>query len=187
MKRDGILIAAATLAALYTSTAPVTAQQAASAYSLSDVLVLLQGGHSTPRILNRVREDCIAFRVDAAAGELRNAGADQALLDGLQTICYRAPASRPAAAPAPRDSGYVSIEGPMPPGWTRIVNQSPPSANRQISMTPGRRNTVMITAPGWCPDVIEVTLQAGERRNWTPALRARPWVGDCDGEGERTS
>jgi hypothetical protein len=187
MRNRGFIIAAAAIVLLQASGSPAAAQQGGSPYTLEDVLVLLQGGHSTPRILNRIREDCITFRVDAAAAELRNAGADQALLDGLRGICFRGAAARQPAPTAAVDSGYVSIVGALPPGWNRIVNQIAPNANRQISMTPGRRNTVMITAPGWCAEVMEVTLRPGERREWTPVLRARPWVGECDSDTEDAS
>jgi hypothetical protein len=165
--------------------AAAQAQQTNPAYTLDDVVVLLQGGHSTARILARVTPDCIAFRVDAAAAALRDAGADTALIEALRQVCYRAPAARPQQQQQQqsRDMGIFRIEGALPPGWVRIVNEIPPSTNREISMTPGRRNTVIVTAPGWCPRTVEITLQAGEQRAWTPVLRARPWVGECTHDG----
>jgi hypothetical protein len=157
------------------------AQRTNPAYTLGDVVVLLQGGHSTTRIIARVSPDCIAFRVDAAAADLRRAGADDALIEALRGVCYQAPAR--AVSQPQVQMGVVRIEGELPPGWMRIVNEIPPSANREITMTPGRRNTVVVTAPGWCSDTIEITVQAGEQRSWTPALRARPWVGECHPDG----
>jgi hypothetical protein len=175
------ILIAALLAALTAPGAGAAQQTTARPYVLEDIVVLLQGGHSTERILARVQSDCISFRVDAAAATLTRAGADQALISGLRGVCYRAPARAPA--PAARDSGVVRIEGELPPGWWRSVNELPPSTNRQISMTPGRRNMVLVGAPGWCSDVIEIAVRAGEQRSWTPALRPRPWVGGCDAEG----
>jgi hypothetical protein len=185
MRKRCFIVAASTFIVLHTAASPVPAQQrTAPAYSLEDVLVLLQGGHSAQRILNRVRQDCISFRVDASVGELRAAGADQALLDGLRSICFRGAPARPQRQTTAVDSGYIHIVGPLPSGWKRIVNQIPPNENRRISMTPGWRNTVIITAPGWCPEVVEFTVLEGEHRNWTPVLRARPWVGGCDAGAE---
>jgi hypothetical protein len=175
-----ILVTAA-VAALAVPSLGAAQQVGVRPYALEDVVVLLQGGHSAERIIARVRDDCIAFRVDAAAAALRRAGADDALIAGLRDVCYRAPAT-----PAPqvvRDSGFVRIEGDLPPGWWRVVNDLPPATNRQISMTPGRRNMVLVAAPGWCPDLIDVAVEAGEHRSWTPMLRPRPWVGSCDAEG----
>jgi hypothetical protein len=183
--RRALVVLAVALLLLLPRASAAQAQQTSPAYTLDDVVVLLQGGHSTARILARVTPDCIASRVDAAAAALRDAGADTALIDALRQVCYRAPAARapaPAAAQS-RDMGIFRIEGALPPGWVRIVNEIPPSTNREISMTPGRRNTVIVTAPGWCPHTIEITLQAGEQRAWTPILRARPWVGECTHDG----
>jgi hypothetical protein len=172
------IIIATALTALVLPALGAAQEPAARPYVLEDIVVLIQGGHSTERILARVRNDCIAFRVDGAANALREAGADDALLSGLREVCFRARATTPT--PARRDSGYVRIEGDLPPGWWRVVNELPQSTNREISMTPGRRNMVLVSAPGWCPVVLEVAVEAGERRSWTPALRPRPWVGSCD-------
>lgn len=162
-----------------------TAAQANAPYTLEDVLVLVQGGHSAARIVGRISGDCIDFRVDAAAAQLRGAGADDALLTALRGVCYRAPrAATPVATGATPQRGFVRIEGELPPGWTRQVNELPPNTNREIDMTPGRRNFVTVTAPGWCPATLEVTVQAREQRGWKPVLRPRPWVGECPEEGE---
>jgi hypothetical protein len=180
-RRAFVVLAIAFLAMPLASAAQ--AQQTTPAYTLDDVVVLLQGGHSTARILARVTPDCIAFRVDAATATLREAGADNALIEALRQVCYRAPATRAAAQQQSREMGIFRIDGALPPGWVRIVNEIPPSTNREISMTAGRRNTVIVTAPGWCPHTIEITLRAGEQRAWTPVLRARPWVGECTHDG----
>lgn len=162
------------------------AQQTNSPYTLQEVLVLVQGGHSAARITSRISNDCIDFRVDAAAAELRRAGADDAMLAALRQVCYRAPraaAPAPGGAAASQQRGVVRIEGELPPGWMRKVNELAPNTNREIDMTPGRRNFVTVTAPGWCPATLEVSVQAREQRSWKPVLRPRPWVGECP-EGE---
>jgi hypothetical protein len=142
---------------------------------VSDVVDLLSARQPTAGILRLARETCIGFNVDAAAAELRRAGADNALIQGLRGVCNRwVPPAR-----APVDSGYVHIEGWLPPGWTRAVNQVPPTDQRRISMTPARANTVVVTAPGFCPETVVITVQAREERTWTPMLRARSWVGEC--------
>jgi hypothetical protein len=150
-------------------------------FTLQQIISLLQGRWTGVEILAMVREDCISFSVTGAAEEaLRRAGAGQALLTGLRAACNstnreRQPAPRAAAQP----QGVINITGELPPEWSRIVNQLPPSNNRTITLTPGRAATIIVTAPGWCPDRIDVTLRSGETRPWTPNLRGRPWVGAC--------
>lgn len=148
-------------------------------YALQDVVLLVGGGHSAARILSRVEPDCISFRVnDTAVAELQKAGADSTLAAGLREICYRAVATQTAAQPR-QPQGVLEIVGQLPPGWTRIVNELPPNTNRTITLTAGRPAVITVTAPGWCPDRRELTLQGGEQQNWTPVLRGKPWVGSC--------
>lgn len=154
-------------------------QQANPPYTLQDILLLVGGGHSAPRILSLVEPDCISFRIsDATVAELQKAGADTTLAGGLRQICYRAAATQ--TAPQPRQpQGVIEIVGELPPGWTRIVNELPPNTNRTITLTAGRPAVIVVTAPGWCADRIELTMQGGEERDWQPVLRGRPWVGSC--------
>lgn len=148
-------------------------------YTLQDVVLLVGGGHSAARILSRVESDCISFRVnDAAVAELRKAGADSALAAGLREICYKSAVTQTAAQPR-QPQGVLEIIGELPPGWVRIVNELPANTNRTITLTAGRPAVIIVTAPGWCPDRKELTMQGGEQQNWTPVLRARPWVGSC--------
>jgi hypothetical protein len=158
--------------------APLQAQEP-EPYTLQMVVSLLEGGWAGSRILTLLKTECVSFRVNAATEvELRGAGADAPLLNGLRNVCYRGP-----APPAPRQTqqprGFVYIEGEMPPGWQRVVNELPPNTNRTIDLTPGRPAIIVVTAPGWCTDRLEITLHAAEERRWTPVLRARPWIGDC--------
>ena len=148
-------------------------------YTLQDVVLLVGGGHSAARILSRVETDCISFRVnDAAVAELEKAGADSALTTGLRDVCYRAIATQTAAQPR-QPQGVLEIIGELPPGWVRIVNELPPNTNRTITLTAGRPAVIIVTAPGWCPDRKELTMEGGEQQSWTPVLRGRPWVGSC--------
>jgi hypothetical protein len=153
--------------------APAAAQNTQTKpYTVALIRTLLEGGFTGAEILAKLRTECIEFAVNAAAiTELRNAGADDALINGLPTVCNRSgPQQRP---------GIVSIMGELPPGWQRTVNQLEPSANRQIELTPGRAAVIVLTAPGWCPQRTELTLTAGDSVPWVPNLRPRPWVGDC--------
>lgn len=164
---------------------PHTAQaqaQSANPYTLQQVVTLLEGGWSSADILPMVRSDCISFRVTSQAeATLRRAGADDSLLTGLRSVCNRASGIAPArpGPSRPPAQGVVLIEGELPPGWTRIVNELAPNTNRTITLTPGRPAVIVVAAPGWCPDRIDLTLRAGEEHRWTPSLRARPWVGGC--------
>jgi hypothetical protein len=91
--RSLVILLFALLAARQSASAQ--AQQTSSTkppYTVEDVQVLLQGGHSAARIVTRVSSDCIAFRVDGAAAELRRAGAD----DAVQRTCTNTAARRPA-------------------------------------------------------------------------------------------
>lgn len=160
--------------------APRTAQgQQNPPYTLQDVLLLVGGGYSASRVLSRVESDCISFRVnESAVAELQKAGADSTLAAGLREVCYRAVPTRASAEPR-QPQGVLEIVGELPPGWTRIVNELPPNTNRTITLTAGRPAVIIVTAPGWCPDRKELTMQGGEQQNWTPVLRGKPWVGSC--------
>jgi hypothetical protein len=148
-------------------------------YSLQDVVALVEGGHGAARILSRVGPDCISFRLnEAAEAALTAAGANAALLEGLRGVCQRSNAPAPTGRQA-APQGVVEIIGELPPGWSRVVNQLAPSTVRTITLTAGRPAVIIVAAPGWCADRIELTMQAGEQRNWVPALRGKPWVGQC--------
>jgi hypothetical protein len=142
-----------------------------------DVVQLLSARQPNAGILRLAREACIGFNVDAAAAELRRAGADDALIQGLRGVCNQSPA--PPTTAARVDSGYVHIEGWLPAGWSRAVNQAEPMDQRRISMTPGRVNTVVLTAPGFCPETVVISVEPREQRTWAPVLHPRPWVGEC--------
>lgn len=59
-------------------------------YSLADVEEMVRGGMRTVRVLELVRQDCIAFRVTGEViARLTAAGADDALISGLRTTCQR--------------------------------------------------------------------------------------------------
>ena len=147
--------------------------QPANPYTLAQLVVLLEGGFSAAEVLRRVGATCISFRLTPAVeADLRKAGADDALLRELRSVCYL-----PAASPPPR--GIVVIVGELPPGWARTVNDLQPSTNREIDLTPGRAAVISVTAPGWCPARREVTVAQGDTVRWTPVLRGRPWVGAC--------
>lgn len=176
--------AAMVLCALACAPAVAHAQDRSNApFTLQQIVALLEGGLSGEAILPRIREACISFRMtDSNEDVLQQAGADAQFLAGLRTACNRAPAGAASTAAQPsreRERGYVRIEGALPPGWERKVNELPSSTNREIDLTPGRPAVILVGAPGWCPARLEVTMEPGEVRSWTPELRARSWVGGC--------
>src|SRR5687768_4676752 len=122
--------------------------QTANPYTLPQLVTLLEGGFSAAEVIRRVGAACISFRINAAAeAELRRAGADDAMLRELRSVCFRGSAATP---PPPR--GILALDGELPPGWSRVVNELPPSTNREIDLTPGRQAIVIVSAPGWGPD-----------------------------------
>jgi hypothetical protein len=172
-----IILRCAVLVVVMTSLAESAAAQAQT-YNLRHIVELLQGQWAGPDILGLIGNDCISFRVSGQnEAALRNAGADETLLAGLRQACYHAASTPRPQTPAAR--GIVLIEGELPPGWYRVVNELPMSTNRRIDLTPGRTARIVVSAPGWCPARTELTLGAGEEYRWTPALRAKPWVGEC--------
>jgi hypothetical protein len=154
---------------------PATAQAQGTPFALQEVVEMLNANLSSAQILRTIGTACLTFRVNSAEADLRRAKADDALITGLRAKCYAAPPERAA----PQARGIVSIIGPLPAGWSRVVNELPPSTNRQIDLTPGRQATIMVMAPGWCPDRTQVTMTAGDTVRWTPTLRGKPWVGGC--------
>lgn len=86
---------------------------------------------------------------------------------------------RAAARPAPR-TGKLQLGGALPPSWTRSVNGRAPTSERTVELTAGRPATIRIEAPGFCPESLRVTLPAGGRETWTPQMKGRPMVGECE-------
>jgi hypothetical protein len=81
--------------------AQTTPPNAAQALTLNEVIELRRGGVPTTQILQSAREYCVAFVVaDSAERELRSAGADSTLIEGLRTVC-RASTVALASAPEP--------------------------------------------------------------------------------------
>jgi hypothetical protein len=150
-----------------------TGSQRPPPYPLSEIIPMIEAKFSTDQILREVGNACLGFSVGTNESRLRNAGADAALITALRGLCSRNPEG------TPQREGTLNIVGELPTNWTRVVNRIPPNTQRTITLTPGRQATVIVHAPGWCPDTLVLTMQSGENRNWTPALRARPWVGGC--------
>jgi len=93
-----VTAAGAALLVALVAAAPLGAQAAPSsastALTLAEVLQLRRSGVPNAQILQNAREYCLAFTVaDSAERELRMAGADSTLLEGLRGAC------RPAGAP----------------------------------------------------------------------------------------
>jgi hypothetical protein len=61
-------------------------------YTLDQIEGLIEAGLSPSVILDMVRPDCLAFRIDTAAEErLRSAGATDEFVEGLRGVCFRGP------------------------------------------------------------------------------------------------
>jgi hypothetical protein len=163
------------------SAAAAAAQQTEAPYTLAEVMDYIEAGWPADRLVPTLNPRCLNFRVAQNEAQLRRAGADAAMITALRSVCYRGPVQGPREQPQPQQ-GALHIRGELPPGWSRIVNQLPPNTNRTVTLTPGRPAVIIVAAPGWCPDRLELSMSANEERNWTPVLRGRPWVGECGGE-----
>ena len=141
-------------------------------FPLGELISMIEGKLSTEQILREIGAACLGFSYSANETRIQRAGADAALQTALREKCSRVEVT------TQRD-GTLNIVGELPRNWTRAVNRIPPNTVRTITLTPGRQGTVVVTAPGWCADTLILTMQSGESRNWTPVLRARPWVGPC--------
>jgi hypothetical protein len=154
---------------------PVAASaQVQPTYSLNDVIAMIEAKYSAEQMLREIGTACLGFPVQSNEARLQRAGADAAIITALRGVCYRPP----AAGPPPRE-GVLNIVGELPRNWSRTANRLLPSTVRTVTLTPGRQGTIVVNAPGWCPDTLVLTMQAAESRNWEPKLRPRPWVGGC--------
>lgn len=100
-RRRALTVLAVGLFPLAGLAGPLSAQepgQERSAYTLDQVAGLVESGlFPDDRILELVRESCLAFTLqDAAVGRLRSAGASEELLAGLSEVCTELPAPVPA-------------------------------------------------------------------------------------------
>lgn len=69
---------------------PVSAQS--KAYSIDDVITMLTGGVTLPRIETLAQTDCVTFSVNSEARDrLQKAGANASLLEVLGRACYLGP------------------------------------------------------------------------------------------------
>lgn len=92
----------------------------------------------------------------------------------------RIPRQERAAAPTARRTGELQLGGALPPSWTRSVNGRAPTSERTVELTAGKPATIRVEAPGFCPESLRVTLPAGGRETWTPQMKGRPMVGECE-------
>src|SRR3712207_525594 len=91
---------AVVVATLYA--APVAEAQG-SPYSLDQVVSLLQGGATGPRVIELVGSNCLSFRVTPTAEQrLRTAGADAPLIRRLRGLCVKLSGASSSPAPTAR-------------------------------------------------------------------------------------
>lgn len=96
------LVAVVSIAAMGTLIVPSPAQAQDAPASFEQVIALVQRKTlSSALILAELRQTCIGFQLDAATeARLRNAGADNLLIEGLRppSVCYRGPYNARRAA-----------------------------------------------------------------------------------------
>ncbi|HEY0021498.1 MAG TPA: hypothetical protein VGB24_01255 [Longimicrobium sp.] len=93
-------------------------------YTLDDVRLWISSGVKTTRILRLVQGRCLAFRIDGdAEAELRRAGAEDALVNGLRSSCQRPPqvAVAPPPPPPPQRSEPSTVGRETPSRYSRRV------------------------------------------------------------------
>lgn len=75
---------------------PISARGQTKAYSLTDVLELVQGSVKSSRILRMIGKSCLSFKVSKEIESVfRNAGGDNALIAGLRSFCYKSDEAAP--------------------------------------------------------------------------------------------
>jgi hypothetical protein len=104
MSRQRIAALLAIVAALVFARPSTGSAQQGPAFTLDQIERLLRA--KVPGILDDLRRDCIAFEVtDEAATRLKDAGADDAFIGALRTVCKRLPQAQTppvrAAQPEP--------------------------------------------------------------------------------------
>jgi len=105
--------------------------QQGPAYTLEQVERLLSA--KVPGIINDLRRDCIAFEVtDANVTRLKNAGADDAFIEQLRTVCKRLPQAAP-----PPTRAQPPVSAPERQAATPRAAVSPGSAAIRSLFIPG--------------------------------------------------
>lgn len=106
-----LIRAAAAAATLLVARAPSPLAAQGQPYGRDDVLLLVQGGVTGPRVATLIGSDCISFRMDADAVQaLTRAGADGQALAALRALCYAPPILRFQTATGELPLDPASIE-----------------------------------------------------------------------------
>lgn len=95
----------ALLAAAISCVAITQASAQSHPYTLEDILAYVGGGVAAPTVIAKAKNSCITFKLTpSVVSKLRSEGANDALVGGLRSACYRGPAGieRPAPVPAPK-------------------------------------------------------------------------------------
>lgn len=86
------------------------AQAQSNPYSLDQVVSLLQGGATGPRVIELVRSSCLSFRVTPAAEQrLRTAGADAQFLRSLRGVCARISGAQSTTRPTRNNEPQTAV------------------------------------------------------------------------------
>lgn len=108
----------------------------ARAYSLDQVITLVKAGVSTSVILDRVRTTCIGFGMDAETERrLTESGADQALVDGLRTVCRPTESAQRVESATPRE-GAPTVEASKGPSSVTSRQQDSTRADQGAAVPP---------------------------------------------------
>lgn len=126
--------------------APILVAAQQRARSLDEVTRLFRSGMDADRLLDQLRLDCIDFGLNRPTlTRLREAGAKQDFVDGLQRVCY---AGGWLAVESEPDSALVLINGDTI-GRAPAREKVAPTANAQVVVSRGavrRQVTVPVTA-----------------------------------------
>jgi hypothetical protein len=91
------------LALLCAISGRATAQSNPKPYTLDDVIAFVQNDVPAARVVTMAKNACINFKVsDSVAERLRNAGANDSLIDGLRSACYKGASSKDVETPTRR-------------------------------------------------------------------------------------
>jgi len=136
------------LAVLCALSGTATAQSSPKPYTLDDVIAFVQNDVPATRVVSMAKNACINFKVtDSIADRLRNAGANDALIDGLRSACYKGASSKDVEVPTRRVN---------PPAPRVVVRHDTVVVPRERVVV--KHDTVVVQRPLVTPPVVTPTV-----------------------------
>lgn len=124
----------------------------------------------------------------ATAGPTPDAGSprpDVRPPDTSPTVADSIERLRRHAADSARQAGrawaFLQIAGEPPGGWVWRIDGRAGPPSKTARLRPHREHVIELEAPGYCPDVLRLTPEPASTQQWTPRLRGKPMIGDCQG------